>query len=280
MLEGLSAERIDFVLVGEVPLVLNHFENLYSRRIEQIDIVVSPGQAEHAARLLNSADWTTARQLAPEQITYGHVQRFIGPNDRILDLHWHFIGSAANAAVDEFFWRACQAFNVQGADAWHLAPSAALLHSLLDDRSLLAAMPARWAADELALIAGTAKDVDWNSIETFALENRLATRLRRKLELLLLYDAPIPEAVVRRLSDAKAGMAEAVDRLVLNSLPRKRKYLPIGARGVFADYLRSGQPRGISYFSHFVRHRWGLKGRREIPVAAVRGMCRSLASFV
>ena len=279
VLDHLAADHIEFVLVGEVPLVLSHFESLHSRRIEQIDIVVSPRKASRTAQLLSEAGWLPDRSLSQEQIAYGHVKRFTGPNARVLDLHWHFIGSAATPTVDEFFWASRQAFDMQGASAGHLAPATALLHSLLDDHSLLAAMPARWAADELALIAGTAGNIHWDGIADFAIANKLASRLRRKLELLMLCHAPIPDATLKRLSDAKGGIAEAADRLVLNSLPRSRKYMPIGARGVFADYLRSGQPRGLSHFSHFVRHRWGLKGRRGIPAAAARGIWRSLVSL-
>jgi len=284
LLEALADEQIDCVLVGEVPLVLNHFESRHPRRIERLDIVVSSGAARQAARLLNTAGWASDRPLTEEEIAYSHVKRFNGPNARILDLHWHFIGSAASARVDQFFQAARQTLPLQGVSAWHLAPEATLIHSLLDDRSLLAAMPARWVADELALIAGTASAIDWNRIVAFAIETRLASRLRRKLELLKHFGAPVPETAVARLRDAKTSLPESADWLVLNSLPRKLKYIPLRGRGVFADYLRAdrhvGQPQGIDGFSHFVRHRWGLKGRREIPSLAARGIWRSLVSFI
>src|ERR1043166_5548953 len=190
LLEALTNERIDCVLVGEVPLVLNYFESHKPRRIERLDIVVSSAAAQQAARLLNAAGWVSARPLAEEEIAYNHMKRFTGPNARILDLHWHFVGSAARASVDEFFWAARQTSNLQEVGACYLSPAAMLLHSLLDDHSLLASMPARWVADELALIAGTANAIDWNQIVAFALEEKLASRLRRKLELLKRFGAP------------------------------------------------------------------------------------------
>jgi hypothetical protein len=282
LLEALTNERIDCVLVGEVPLVLNYFESHKPRRIERLDIVVSSAAAQQAARLLNAAGWVSARPLAEEEIAYNHMKRFTGPNARILDLHWHFVGSAARASVDEFFWAARQTSNLQEVGACYLSPAAMLLHSLLDDHSLLASMPARWVADELALIAGTANAIDWNQIVAFALEEKLASRLRRKLELLKRFGAPIPNTAMIRLRDGQASLPESADRLVLNSLPRKLKFIPLGGRGVFADYLRADRRvlRGPVDFSHFVRHRWGLKGRREIPSLAARGIWRSLVSFM
>jgi hypothetical protein len=145
-------------------------------------------------------------------------------------------------------------------------------------------MPARWVADELALIAGTADAIDWNQIVAFAIEIRLASRLRRKLELLKRFGAPIPDTAMILLRDAKASPPESADKLVLNILPRRLRYTPLGGRGVFADYLRAdrwaGSSRGAGDFSHFVRHRWGLKGRREIPSLAARGIWRSLVSYM
>ncbi len=278
---GLVSAGIDCVLLGEVPLVLNHFES-HGRRMERLDIVVSPDDAHRAARLLEVAGWASNGALADEEIAYHHAKRFTGPNQRFLDLRWHFIGSAANARTDEFFRAGRQPLALQGIHTGQLSPAAALLHSLLDDRSLLAVMPARWVADELVLIAAAAGESDWSQIAEFAIETELASRLCRKLELLKHFGTPIPEAVMRRLRNASAGLAEAADRLGLNSLPRQQKYIPLGARGVFADYLRAdrreGQPRGLGDFSHFVRHRWGLKGRREIPSLAARGIWRSLVS--
>lgn len=283
LLEALAAARIDCVVVGEVPLVLNYFESHRPRRIERLDIVVAPGAALPAAQVLGAAGWASERPLAQQEIAYTHMKRFTGPNSRALGLHWHFIGAAAGERVDEFFRAARQTFPLPDVGACHLSPTAMLLHSLLDDSSLLAPMPARWVADELALIAGTANAIDWNQIVAFAIETRLAARLRRKLELLKYFGAPVPATAMAGLREAKASLPDSADRLILNSLPRKRTYVPLGPRGVFADYVRAdrraGQPWGLRDFSHFVRHRWGLKGRREIPSRAARAIWRRLVSF-
>jgi putative nucleotidyltransferase-like protein len=280
-LDCLAREQIGCVLVGEVPLVLTHYKSLYSRRIGQIDIVVSARQAQLAARLLNAAGWATDSPLAAEEVTYNHVRRFTGPAGRVLDLHWHFIGSAPGAATDEFFWAARQPCVVHGAQAWHLSPTAMLLHSLLADTPMLATMPALWVVDELALLAGTAKELDWARIVAFAIEKRLASRFQRKLQLLVHFGASIPDPAAKTLRDASAGLPEVIDTVIRCSQMRKQKYIPIGRRGVFADYLRSdrrpGLSHGVSDLSHFVRHRWGLRGRREILSVVARGIWHSMA---
>lgn len=277
-LDGLAREQIDCVLVGEVPLVLTHYKSLYSRRIGQADIVVSPGQAQLAAWILSDAGWAADSPLAAEEVTYGHVKRFVGPAAHVLNLHWHFIGSASGATADEFFWAARQPCIVNGAQAWNLAPTAMLLHSLLADSLVLASMPALWLIDELALMAGTENELDWSRIVAFAMEEKLALRLRRKLQLLGQFGVSIPELAAKMLLDARPNLPETIDRVMLGNRRQQRQPAPVGRRGVLADYLRSdrrpGLLHGVADFSHFVRYRWGLRGRREFFPVAARHVCR------
>ena len=273
-LDSLAREQVDCALVGEIPLVLIYHKNLHSRRIGQVDIVVSPGQAQRAARVLSTAGWTAESPLAAEEVTYKHMKRFTGPASRILNLHWHFIGSASSAAADEFFWAARQPFVVHGADARRLSPTAMLLHSLLADTAELAAMPALWILDERTLIAGAEQELDWAQIVAFATKEKLASRLRRKLQLLDRFGVAVPDLAANTPPHGRLSLADAIDRIILRHRTRRREYTPIGKWGVVADYLRSDRRtglRGVADFSHFVRHRWGLRGRREvIPAAALQ----------
>ena len=273
-LDSLAREQVDCALVGEIPLVLIYHKNLHSRRIGQVDIVVSPGQAQRAARVLSTAGWTAQSPLAAEEVTYKHMKRFTGPASRILNLHWHFIGSASSAAADEFFWAARQPFVVHGADARRLSPTAMLLHSLLADTAELAAMPALWILDERTLIAGAEQELDWDQIVAFATREKLASRLRRKLQLLDRFGVPVPDLAANTPPHKRLSLADAIDRIILRHRTKRREYTPIGKWGVVADYLRSDRRtglRGVADFSHFVRHRWGLRGRREvIPAAALQ----------
>jgi hypothetical protein len=270
VLNSLAREQVGCVLVGEVPLVLTCCGSLHSRRIGQIDIVVSPEQVPRAARLLSVSGWEAESPLAAEEVTYKHMKRFSGAAGRILNLHWHFIGSASCATADKFFWAARRPFVVHGADAWRLSPTATLLHSLLADTPIYAGMPALWIVDERALIAGAGHELDWTQIVAFATREKLASRLRRKLQLLDHFGVPVPN-----LAEGRASLPDAIDEVILRHRTKRREHTPIGKWGVLADYLRSdrrtGLLRGVADFSHFVRHRWGLRGRREVfPLAARR----------
>jgi len=59
-----------------------------------------------------------------------------------------------------------------------------------------------------------------------------------------------------------------MDRLLLRRPFLRAAGMPSKSLSVFPDYLRSecraGLARSTNVFPHFLRHRWGLHGRRQI----------------
>jgi hypothetical protein len=268
----LAREGISFVAVGELPLVLAGYSNPYLRRIGDLDIVVSPAQAQAAARLINGTNWR-AGLLAAEEITYRSMRRFIGPAARTLYLRWHFISAAATARVDDYFRSRCEAWDIQGVPALRLSGNAALLHFLLSDIPPLINQPSLWSADALALLRNAeSKATNWSEIVDFAVAEKLAARLRHRLSLLAGFSVDLPEEVLQRLTHAPASLPEVIEGHVL------RRHHASSRWSVFADYLRSRNPtaltHGMKEFPHFLRHRWELKGRGQIFSAIGRYLVR------
>jgi hypothetical protein len=275
-LRALADKGIRFVAVGEVPLVLGCYGSLSQRRIGQIDLVVSPGEARDAVRLIRDTGWQAAL-LAEEEVTYRHVRQFAGPDNRSLALHWRFIGSAPRTTVDDFFRQRCQLWRLQDVPALMLNGDAMLLHLLLSDIPPPAAMPALWIADIISVLRQGAESADWPAVASFAIKQKLAARLEQRLRLLAGFGVEVPAAELRRLGDAR-GLPETIDRLLLQPPLRCAAGMPSKALSVLPDYLRSDcradLVRSVAVFSHFLRHRWGLHGRRQILPAIVRGLRR------
>jgi Uncharacterised nucleotidyltransferase len=261
------------ILVGEIPLAVTYYKSLYARRIGQIDIVVAPRQLRAAFAVLADSGWNPDGPLADEEIAYRHAKRFAGAGDRTLYLHWHFSGPAANAAADEFFRSEIRPCLLHDRQARQLSPTAMLLHWLLAEAPVFGAMPALWVADARAIMAEAGHEVDWARIAAFGVEERLTARLEQKLRLLGQFGVAIPDRATGLLRQAPASVPDVIDKIVLRGPDRRRRRKAADKWGVLADYLRSdrrqGLAHGMSDLSHFVRHRWGLRGRREIlPVIA------------
>jgi hypothetical protein len=272
-LAHLGDSGIASILVGEIPLAVTYYRSLYARRIGQIDIVVAPRQLRAAATVLADSGWVPDRPLADEEIAYRHAKRFAGSSERTLYLHWHFSGPAANAAADEFFRSESRPCLLHDREARQLSPTAMLLHWLLAEAPVFGTMPALWVADTRAIMGTAAHEVDWNRIAAFATEERLTARLEQKLRFLAPFGVAIPERARALLRQAPPSVPDVIDKIVLRGPDRHRRRKAAEKWGVLADFLRSerrrGLAQGVSDLPHFVRHRWGLRGRREIlPVIA------------
>ena len=268
-------------LIGDLPLALAHHGTLSARRIGRVDFVVPARQARLAADLLGLSNWSTGSPLRDEEVTYNHVKRFVAPAGQILHLHWHFLEAACSEDADEVFWTSGRGSALDLVPACHLSSTGLLLHLLLGGSARDTEMPGLWIADALAVIGGDVGQLDWDRMTEFALRHRLAFRLRRKFEVLSDYGASVPVSAVRALRKAKISLPEAIDAIVLRGQRRRPLRSPSWRFSVVADYLRSGRRAGLSNritdFPHFVRHRWGLKGRREILPLLVQHVLRTAA---
>jgi hypothetical protein len=278
-LASLAKAGVECLLVGDLPLVLAYYESLSARRIRQVDIVVLPHQARLAAELLRGSGWAAGGPLRGEEVAYNHLRRFIGPLGQVLDLHWHVLEAAANETADAFFWDSDQEFALDGTLARRLSSTGLLVYFLLGASSRGVPMRGLWIADTLAIIRGAAEELDWGQIAKFALRQKLAVRLRGRLELLAGYGVRIPEPMLRTLQEARVSLPESIDAIVLRGQRRYKKRISVWRCGVLADYLRSDRRATLlnrpADFSHFVRHRWGLKGRKEILTSVARHLWRT-----
>jgi len=269
----LAEAGVGCLLVGDLPIALTYYEGVSARSIRRVDAVVLPRQAQLAEGRLRAAGWSAGSPLRDEEVAYNHVKRLIGPAGQVLALHWHFLEAASSEAADGSFWAAGEEFTLDGRSARRLSPTGLLLHLLLGGSHPEKELPGLWIADALVVIRGAAERLDWSRMIGFAIAQRLAVRLERKLQLLSGYGAPVPEPAVRALREARTNLPESIDALVLRSKGGRQKRIALWRCDVLADYLRSDRRAGLlnrpSDFSHFVRHRWGLRGRRELlPVLA------------
>lgn len=265
---ALSGAGLKWVLTGELPLVLFHHQSLSARRIGQVDVLLRPGEAERAATVLIRQGMMAGAPPRPEEIAYNHKKRFDAGAGMAIALHWHALAAAANGAADEFFWHAAQEGDLDGAPIHRLSTQAMLLQWLLGADGLREAMPRLWIADALALAGGDRQAPDWAELADFAIRQKLAGRLARRLRLLTEWGLPVPDAIFRRLGQARQSLPEYVDWLASGRRADRHRSALLRRSAVLADYLRSGRRTSLiarpADFSHFVRHRWGLQGRRQL----------------
>jgi hypothetical protein len=128
--------------------------------------------------------------------------------------------------------------------------------------------------------------VAWDDVVAFGKERRLSYRLHLGLAYLRQrFDAPIPAAVLAKLGRTRLSLLERIENPVILQDVRSLYPRPVASWWIMlAEYCRYA--RGASAlafvvgFSHYIRYRWKLRGRLEIPGVVVRGVVRRLRGQV
>jgi hypothetical protein len=284
MVAALEAEGIATLVVKGVPLTFTYYRNPALRPMADIDIVVRRSDARRALALLENLGWRRNERSSDEDFEYRHALQLFGPKDRELDLHWHLLYEANDDAADEHFWSAARPFDFAGVATRMLDPTDALLHVVIHGVRWNAEPPTRWIVDALTIMRETDRPLDWDRMLAFANRWRLTHRLGLGLAYLAeRRGASIPVDVLTRLRKAHTSIVERIEgSVVLRNTDRIYDHA-IGKQWViFAEYCRKTNASGPIDFtvglSHYLRYRWGLRGRREIIPTVVGGLKRHLTA--
>jgi Uncharacterised nucleotidyltransferase len=279
---ALEDNGIATLLVKGVPLTFIYYRNHALRPMADVDIVVRRGDVRRALALLDSLGWRRSVPLSDDDLEFRHAIQLFGPKNRELDLHWHVLYEANDPAADEHFWSGAQPFDFAGVDTRTLDPTDALLHVVVHGVRWNAEPPTRWVVDAMAIMRGGRFPPDWKRMLRFAERWRLTHRLGLGLAYLAEHHAaPIPADVLGELRSERPSIVERIeDSVVLRNTERIFDHA-IGKQWViFAEYCRKTTASGpidfIVGLSHYLRYRWGLRGRSEIIPSIVGGLKRYL----
>lgn len=277
----LAAHGVDMLLLKGVPLTLSYYRNPALRKMADLDLAVRPDQVRLAIRLLREQGWRNLYPDGPDDLRYRHALQFAGPHGDI-DLHWHLLHEACNRAADEFFWTATEPLDFMTVPVRQLNPTALLFHTLIHGIRWNLEPPVRWIPDAVTILRTRGQDINWQQLFAFAAQQRMRYRLALGLDYLHAQLAiALPAAVQQQLPAIRPSLLERVENtVVLRDYDRLYRH-PLGKQWViFADYCRCAEAENtwafMVGFSHYLRYRWGLRGRREFATVIWRGLLRRL----
>ena len=120
----------------------------------------------------------------------------------------------------------------------------------------------------------------WDELVHFARDRRLSYRLHLGLSYLRQrFDARVPAPVLAELGRVGLSALERIENSVVLRDRRPLYASPLGNLWIiFAEYCRyARRSNGADFligFSHYLRFRWKLRGRLEIPGVVWRGLAK------
>ncbi len=282
MVAALEAQGIETMLLEGVPLALTCYQNHAVRPMSDISLIVRPAQTQPAITALATAGWNRVDATSDHDLRYRHAMLFRDAAGTDLVLHRHFMFEACNPETDAAVWGTARPLDFAGVATRQPEPSLMLLHAVLHGMRFNPEPPIWWVADALAIMHSCGGDVDWERMVAFARAQKMTHRLGLGLTYLATaWNAPVPSEILAALSACPISLTERIENtVVFRNIPRLLEHPLTKQWVIFADYCRCAPATDPIPFAvglpDYLRYRWRLRSRREIPSQVIRGSLRRL----
>jgi hypothetical protein len=281
-LTSLSAAGVRTMLLKGAPLVFTVYRNHALRPMADIDVLVPAAHLPRAIEVLRGEGWRPYGPTSAAFFRYRHALCMIDAAEREIDVHWHPLFELSGPGEDDFLWSTARPFDFNGVIMLAPDPTRHLIVTILHGLRWNPAPPIRWIPDAMALLRRAAGEMAWDEVIAFGRARQLSYRLHLGLSYLRQrFEAPIPDSVLSELRRPGLSMLERIENSVVLRDRRPLHARPVGDLWInFADYCRyarDARPWEFAVgFTHFLRFRWKLRGRREIPGVIWRGIVKRL----
>jgi len=279
---ALRGAGIRTMLLKGVPLVLVTYKNHALRPMGDVDVLVPAQQVASAIEVLRGIGWHPFSPASADLFRYRHALCLVDGAAHEIDLHWHCLFELSGPVNDDFLWSSARPLDFNGIPTLAPDPTRHLIVTLLHGLRWNPAPPIRWIADAMTILRKPGDAVAWDELVGFARDAGLSYRLHLGLAYLRQrFEAPVPLPVLAELRRAGLSTLERIENSVVLRDRRSLYARPIGDLWIIcAEYCRFAHRADWASFAvgfpHYLRFRWKLRGRLEIPGVIWRGLMKRL----
>ncbi|HYC00516.1 MAG TPA: nucleotidyltransferase family protein [Candidatus Limnocylindrales bacterium] len=244
---ALRERGIETILLKGVALSLRHYEQPGVRPMGDVDVLVSPRNAEQAVATLLELGFAPKTPLSARRIELIHAEDFADARGRHIDLHWRLYPQrreeiGGNGTGDEL-WSRSRPVELCGVPARVMSAADELLHVIVHGLHWSPQATLRWASDAAAIAKSTSEAVEWEVFVAEAQRLRFVAPARDGLDYLAdVVGIAVPVAVRETLAALPVAGA---DRLEYRLGCRRSTYTVLGGLPIFAfQYAADARARG------------------------------------
>lgn len=278
----LAARGVDVLVLKGAALALDYYRNHALRPMADVDLWVPEDSVPVALALLRESGWQFGDVPSDDHIRFHHAVQCFGPDGGELDLHWHIFWERSHRDFDARIRATAVPIDFLGTPLRQLDPTTLLLHIVSHGVRWNRETPIRWIPDASVVLRQRGAAIDWDRLVALARTARATHRTGLGLSYLAAnFDAAVPARVLEALRATPLTLLERIDRTVVfrSDTPYEGSAM-MQQWATFAEYCRcahAGNPFEFAVgYSHYLRYRWNLGGRREIPSRVWRGIRRRL----
>jgi len=270
LLAAFEEAGIQTMVIKGAALIQLYYKESGLRPMLDADLLVPTHQAEQALDLLTRLQWKSVYYSRPQmRIPILHSTPFKSDSGCNVDLHWHLFWECFNASDDDYWERAIP-IQIGGAPTLALSPTDQLLHTCWHGARWNEVPPIRWIADAMAIMGGSAGEIDWDRLLKKAQRHRISMPIKDSLEYLKkTFAAPIPDTVLQSLSAIRISKLERENyEVALNPLapPTTTKIL----RLLYYDYRWLSSSTSSRFklmaFTQYLQAKWHIDHLWHVPL--------------
>jgi len=241
-------------------------------------VLVHVNQAEQAMELLTKMGWPPVYGRPQMRIPITHSTPFEDGGGRQVDLHWHLFWECFNANDDDTYWENAIPVQIGGVQTLTLNPTDQLLHTCWHGARWNEVPPIRWVADAMAIMGGSAEEIDWTSLLKKAQKHHIIMPVKDSLEYLKkMFNAPVPDTLLKSLAAVRISKMERENyEVTLDPIapPTTTKIL----RLLYYDYRwlsssTSSRFKSLAFARH-VQAKWNIDHLWHVPLYISMRMVR------
>jgi Uncharacterised nucleotidyltransferase len=284
LLAAFEDAGIKTLVLKGAALIQLYYRESGLRPMLDADVLVHAQQAEQAMELLTRLQWKSVHYTRPQmRIPILHSTPFEDGGGRHVDLHWHLFWECFNGNDDQEYWEKAIPIQIGGVQTLALNPTDQLLHTCWHGARWNEVPPIRWIADAMAIINGSADEIDWTSLLNKAKKHRIIMPVKDSLEYLKkTFDAPVPDTLLTSLSAVRISKIERENyEVTVNPMapPTTTKIL----RLLYYDYRWLSSSTSSRFKSlAFARHlqaKWNIDRLWHVPLyVSIRMLRRVLTT--
>jgi len=280
LLAAFEEAGIQMMVLKGAALIQLYYRESGLRPMLDADVLVHAHQAEQAMELLQRLRWKSVRHAPQTYIPIIHSTPFEDDGGRQVDLHWHLFWECFNANDDHEYWKNAVPVKIGGVQTLTLNPTDQLLHTCWHGARWNEVPPIRWIADAMAIMRGSAAEIDWEGLHKKAQRHRIVMPIKDSLQYLKnTFEAPVPDTLLKSLSAVRISKIERENYEVsLNPLapPTTAKIL----RLLYYDYRwlsssTSSRFKSLAFAKH-LQAKWNIDRLWHVPLYVSIRMVRRL----
>lgn len=196
---------IPTVLLKGAAMAVRYYDDVGTRPMVDLDVLVPTDQSDAAIQALLDAGWLPQERTVDQlSAPYRNPHHALGFGHKVLnknlDLHWHVSFTHLHTKYDEPFWAAATPIQVGSVMTRVLCPTDQIIHTCFNGLTHELGNNIRWLPDVLRVLAQE-PEIDWDRFVVQCQKLAITLPMQDVMEYLrTTWDAPVPTAVIIALA--------------------------------------------------------------------------------